>query len=305
MILRIIPDGVNFNFVKWGKVALIMSVLLTLGSLVLIYVRGINLGTDFAGGVVVDFQVADTSVDAERIKCVLAGAGLGSVSVQNFGEDPQEFMVVFKGGASSGSHVAVDKVKGALGELGEISYKKVDYVGAQIGLAQVKEGIIAVLGSLLCMFFYLCLRFRWQFAVGGVSALVHDVIITMGMISATGLEFSLPVMAAILMVIGYSVNDSVVIYDRVRELMVRSETKDMVQIVNTGINTTLSRTLLTSGTTMLAALPLMLLCEGAVQDLGIIAFFGVVVGTYSSIFVSTIPFIGSIQKALKLSSPAS
>ncbi|KJV67928.1 export membrane family protein [Anaplasma phagocytophilum str. ApNP] len=135
--------------------------------------------------------------------------------------------------------------------------------------------------------------------------MVHDVIITMGMISATGLEFSLPVMAAILMVIGYSVNDSVVIYDRVRELIVRSETKDMVQIVNTGINTTLSRTLLTSGTTMLAALPLMLLCEGAVQDLGIIAFFGVVVGTYSSIFVSTIPFIGSIQKALKLSSPAS
>ena len=299
VVLRIIPDGIRFDFVRRGRVAVCLSMVFTLLSLVLVGIKGIELGTDFTGGVVVNFELQSGTADVEHVKSVLVEAGLDGISVQGFKENANEFMVVFRGKKSSESHVAVDVVKNALAGLGSVTYKKLDYVGAQIGAAQIKSGIMAVLGALACMFVYLCVRFRWQFAVGGVIALVHDVVITMGMVSATGLEFGLPSMAAILMIIGYSVNDSVVIYDRVRELMAGPDIGDAKHVINTSINSTLSRTLLTSGTTLLAALPLILMCDGAVRDLGIIAFFGVVVGTYSSIFVSTIPFTGSIQRMLK------
>ncbi|MDB1135507.1 protein translocase subunit SecF [Candidatus Anaplasma sp. TIGMIC] len=298
MIHRLIPEGSSFDFVRWGKVAQALSILLTVGSIALICFKGLVLGTDFTGGIVVNFQFQDKGVDAERVKDSLSGIGLEGISVQSMGTSNSEYMVIFRGEGAAGGQASMHAVKSALNGLGEINYKRLDYVGAQVGMAQVREGLIAVGCALVSMFLYLCVRFRWQFAVGGVAALMHDVIVTMGMISATGLEFSLPVMAAILMIIGYSVNDSVVIYDRVRELMRNSEVKDVSSIVNLGINSTLTRTLLTSGTTLLAALPLILLCEGAVRDLGIIAFFGIVVGTYSSIFVSTIPFIGSIQRGL-------
>ena len=299
VVLRIIPDGIRFDFVRYGRIALALSIIMTLASLVFIGVKGVELGTDFTGGVVVHFELQDGTTDAEHVKSTLMSAGLDGISVQGFKENDQEFMVVFRGKRSSESHAAVDIVKSALSVLGDVTYKKLDYVGAQIGAEQVRSGVIAVLSALACMFVYLCVRFRWQFAIGGVVALIHDVVLTMGMVSVTGLEFSLPAMAAVLMIIGYSVNDSVVIYDRVRELMTNHKISDAKYVVNASINSTLSRTLLTSGTTLLAALPLILMCDGAVRDLGIIAFCGVVVGTYSSIFVSTIPFTSSIQRVLK------
>ena len=296
MVLRIIPDGISFNFVRWGGVALAASVLLVAISVALVCFKGVVLGTDFTGGVVLQFQVDNSAVNAEGVTNALTSSGLKGISVQSFDErEGREFMVVFRDKAVSGASGAVDVVKEALTGLGEITYKKVDFVGAQIGFSQVKEGIFAVVCALVCMFFYLWVRFRWQFALGGVLALVHDIIITIGMVSATNIEFGLPGLAAVLMIIGYSVNDSVVIYDRVRELLNSTKYHDVVSVINASINSTLSRTLLTSSTTVLATVPLIVLCEGAVRDIGIIAAFGVVVGTYSSIFVSTIPFVGSIR----------
>ncbi|AAV87022.1 protein export membrane protein [Anaplasma marginale str. St. Maries] len=301
MVLRIVPDGVNFNFIKHRKLALLISLVLLLGSALLIALKGVTLGADFTGGMVANFSLDDGHSTVEQVRAALSDAGLSGLSVQGFGDSGQEFMVVFRGTAGPGGSDELQRIKDAINGIGAITYKRLDYVGAQVGVAQVTRGVIAVLCSLVGMFLYLCCRFKLQFAVGGVLALVHDVAITMGMVSATGIEFGLPATAGVLMIIGYSVNDSVVIYDRIRELA-RGESvhgKDVGGIINAGINSTLSRTLLTSGTTLLAAVPLILLCEGAVHDLGVIVFFGVIVGTYSSIFISTVPFVSGAQKVLK------
>ncbi|ACZ48879.1 preprotein translocase subunit SecF [Anaplasma centrale str. Israel] len=301
MVLRIIPDSINFDFVRHGKLALFASFVLLLSSVLIIVLKGVTLGTDFTGGVVADFRLNEGHTSVERVRAVLSDSGLSGLSVQGVGDDGQEFMVIFRGAIGPNGSDELQRIKSALNSMGAITYRRLDYVGAQVGGAQVVRGIVAVLCSLVGMFLYLCCRFRWQFAVGGVLALVHDVVITMGIVSATGIEFGLPATAGILMIIGYSVNDSVVIYDRIRELISGNGLcgKSMGSIINAGINSTLSRTLLTSGTTLLAAVPLVLLCEGAVRDLGIIAFCGVVIGTYSSIFISTIPLMGGDTGALK------
>ncbi|MCU7611124.1 protein translocase subunit SecF [Anaplasma capra] len=297
MVLRIVPDDINFNFIARRKCALLLSAALLLGSLLLIALKGVVLGTDFTGGTVVDFSFDEGRASAEGVRSALADAGLSGLSVQSFGDSGREFMVVFRGAGESNG---LSRIKDVLNKMGPVTYKRLDYVGAQVGADQIVRGVIAVLCSLAGMFLYLCCRFRWQFAVGGVLALMHDVVITMGMVSATGIEFGLPATAGILMIIGYSVNDSVVIYDRIRECMGDKNMcyKDMGSIINASINSTLSRTLLTSGTTLLASVPLILLCEGAVRDLGIITFCGIVVGTYSSTFVATAPFASSMQRVL-------
>ena len=301
MVLRIVPDGVNFDFVRYRKLALLGSFVLLLGSMLLIALKGVTFGADFTGGMVANFSLDDGHSTVEQVRTALSDAGLSGLSVQGFGDGGQEFMVVFRGATGPRGSGELQQIKNALSRIGAITYKRLDYVGAQVGVAQVIRGVIAVLCSLVGMFLYLCCRFKWQFAVGGVLALVHDVAITMGMVSATGIEFGLPATAGVLMIIGYSVNDSVVIYDRIRELASGDSIhgKDVSGMINAGINSTLSRTLLTSGTTLLAAAPLILLCEGAVRDLGVIVFCGVIVGTYSSIFISTIPLVSGAQKVLK------
>ncbi|MGN7661794.1 MAG: protein translocase subunit SecF [Anaplasma sp.] len=295
---RIIPDDINFDFVRQRKVAMSLSLVLVLVSLLLIGIKGVVLGADFTGGMVVDFQLDEGSTSIDQVRSVFVETSLRGLSVQALGEGGREFIVIFRGGMEGPQ--AVDEVKNALETIGKITYNKLDYVGAQVGAGQIVKGVTAVLCSLFGMFLYLCCRFQWRFAVGGVLALMHDVVITMGIVSATGIEFGLPATAAVLMIIGYSVNDSVVIYDRIRGLMRDNESQDqMDQIINAGINSTLSRTLLTSGTTLLAAIPLILLCEGAVRDLGIIAVCGIVVGTYSSIFVSALLLTGGAHQAVK------
>ncbi|MEH0831340.1 protein translocase subunit SecF [Anaplasma bovis] len=299
-MVRFVPDDIDFNFVRYGKHALVSSIVLVICSIITMVFHGLEVGTDFTGGIVIDFSIHGENIDDGSVKSALLNAGLSGMSVQSFkGNNTKgEYMLTFRGDTGPDKHHSVDRVKAALNTLGEVTYNKLDYVGAQVGVEQIKEAVIAVCCALLCMFAYLCIRFRWQFAMGGVLALLHDIIITMGMISVTGLEFSLPAMAGILMIIGYSVNDSVVIYDRVRELMKSDIHKGVPFVVNAGINTTLSRTLLTSGTTLIAALPLIILCDGAVRNIGIIVFCGIVVGTYSSIFISTVPFVKSLEKEL-------
>ncbi|QXK92273.1 protein translocase subunit SecF [Neoehrlichia mikurensis] len=298
MILRIIPDNTHINFVKYSTYVLWCSVILLLFAVAVIFFKGLHIGLDFAGGIVIDLQVEKENLTLSDIRNVLHSGGLSNFSIQKLNDSDKEFLLNFQSLDNLNGLETISKIKNSLKAVSDnIIYNKIDYVGPQVGHEQIIEGIYALICSLIGMFIYLCYRFKWQFAIGGVAALIHDVVLTLGMISIVNIEFNLTSVAGLLMIIGYSVNDSVVIYNRIQELIRKSQdSKNLQDIVNIGINSTLSRTILTSGTTLLATVPLILLCKGLVRDLGIIIFFGITVGTYSSIFISVIPFIKSLQK---------
>ncbi|CAI27507.1 Protein-export membrane protein SECF [Ehrlichia ruminantium str. Gardel] len=278
--------GINVDFFKYRVYAISCSSLLVILSVLLVLFKGICFGTDFAGGIIIELRV--NQVDIKEINLKLQERGFVGFSVQSFNNNNKELMIRFKNEQNLDKTDSIEKIKGILKEiLGDVTYLKIDYVGPQVGYKQIFEGIYAILFSLLGMFLYLWIRFQWRFALGGIIALLHDVVLTLGLISLLGIEFNLSSTAAILTVIGYSVNDSVVIYDRIRELLRKMLKEKITEIINISINATLSRTILTSGTTMIAAIPLMLLCSGTVRDLSIIIFFGIAVGTYSSIFIAT------------------
>lgn len=265
-------------------------------SILLVLLKGIYFGTDFAGGIIIELRA--NQIDTKNVNLKLQENGFIGFSVQGFKNNDKELMIRFKSEKNSNQLHAIEKIKGVLEEiLGEVTYLKIDYVGPQVGYKQIFEGLCAIILSLLGMFLYLWLRFQWRFALGGVLALIHDVVLTLGLISLCNIEFNLSSTAAILTVIGYSVNDSVVIYDRIRELLKKKIQKKLPDIINMSINATLSRTILTSGTTMLASIPLMLLCQGTVRELSIIVFFGIAVGTYSSVFIATTSLSNNINKA--------
>ncbi|WP_395878275.1 protein translocase subunit SecF [Ehrlichia muris] len=289
-------SGININFSKYRIYAVSCSGILMLVSILLVLFKGIYFGTDFAGGIIIELR-AD-QIDTRNVNLKLQENGFIGFSVQGFKNNDKELMIRFKNEKNSRQSYVVEKIKGVLEEiLGEVTYLKIDYVGPQVGYKQIFEGLCAIIFSLLGMFLYLWLRFQWRFALGGVLALIHDVVLTLGLISLCNIEFNLSSTAAILTVIGYSVNDSVVIYDRIRELLKKKIQRKLPDIINMSINATLSRTILTSGTTMLASIPLMLLCQGTVRELSIIVFFGIAVGTYSSIFIATTSLSNSISKA--------
>ncbi|KJV69316.1 protein translocase subunit SecF [Candidatus Neoehrlichia procyonis] len=301
MALRIISDSTNIDFVRYSTYALFCSAMLLLFAITIVLFRGIHIGTDFAGGMVIDLRIENENVTLGDLRSILQKNGLNGFSIQELNSNNKEFLLNFKSFDDSNGSEIVLQVKEALKNIsGNVIYRKIDYVGPQVGHEQIIEGICALICSLLGMFLYLCCRFKWQFAVGGVVALIHDVVLTLGMISVVGIEFNLTSTAGLLMIVGYSINDSVVIYDRIRELVRTSQhSKNLHDIINISINSTLSRTILTSGTTLLATVPLVLLCKDSVRDLSIIIFFGITVGTYSSIFISVTPFMRSLQKEYK------
>ncbi|ABD45091.1 protein-export membrane protein SecF [Ehrlichia chaffeensis str. Arkansas] len=288
-------SDINIDFSKYRICALSCSGVLMLISILLVLLKGICFGTDFAGGIIIELR-AD-QVDVKSVNLKLQENGFVGFSVQGFKNNDRELMVRFKNEKDSDQSDTVEKIKGVLNKiLGEVTYLKIDYVGPQVGYKQIFEGLCAIIFSLLGMFLYLWVRFQWRFALGGVLALIHDVVLTLGLVSLCNIEFNLSSTAAILTVIGYSVNDSVVIYDRIRELLKKKLQKKLSDVINISINATLSRTILTSGTTMLASVPLMLLCQGTVRELSIIVFFGIAVGTYSSIFIATTSLSNDINK---------
>ena len=286
----------NIDFSKYGIYAISCSSILIIISILLVLFKGICFGTDFAGGIIIELR-AD-KVDIKSINLTLQEKGFVGFSIQGFNNNNKELMIRFKGEKNSDQTDTIEKIKKVLEQvLGKVTYLKIDYVGPQVGYKQIFEGLCAIIFSLFGMFLYLWIRFQWRFALGGVLALIHDVILTLGLISLCNIEFNLSSTAAILTVIGYSVNDSVVIYDRIRELLKKKLKEKFDKIINISINATLSRTILTSGTTMLASVPLMLLCQGTVRDLSIIVFFGIAVGTYSSIFIATSSLSSKMNKA--------
>jgi preprotein translocase subunit SecF len=277
----------SFNFMGPRKLAVGVSIVVIIISIVSLAMRGLELGLDFTGGVLIEVSY-DQPADLENIRAVLDAEGMTGAVVQNFGT-ASEVLIRLPPleGEVEGSDLG-DRVMAALrAEDSSVENRRVEFVGPQIGEDLVENGGLAMLFVLLMVFGYIVLRFRWKFAAGAISALVHDVIITFGFFSIVGLEFDQSVLAAVLAVIGYSLNDTIVVYDRIRENFRLMRRGTAEAIVNTSINQTLARTIITGMTTLLVLVALLLLGGETVAGFSIALIVGIVVGTYSSIYVAS------------------
>ncbi len=287
--IKLVPANTNYPFMRMRFAAFILSGLLILASLGMFFIQGLNKGIDFEGGILVEVGLQQDA-DLGAMRSALSGMGLGEVALQEFGR-PQDVLIRIERqpGDAEAQNAAVAAVKERLATTigGDISYRRVEFVGPKISGELVEAGRNAVLIAVACMLIYIWFRFEWQFSIGAVAALVHDVLLTIGMFAITGIEFNLSSVAAILTIVGYSVNDTVVVYDRVRENLRRYKSLGLVDLLNKSINETLARTTMTSVTTLLALFALFLLGGEIIRGFSFAMIWGVVIGTYSSIFVAT------------------
>lgn len=294
--MSLLKGSADINFMGPRRIAVaisIIAIILSIGSLV---TRGLNLGLDFTGGVLIEARY-ENEADLESIRTILVAEGFDGAVVQNFGAVNEVLIRIPPMESTEGASEAdaaqetadlANQVLGALRAADEsVERRRADYVGPQIGEELVEKGGQAMLFTLVMVFVYIVLRFRWKFAAGAISALVHDVIITFGFFSLTGMEFNQSVLAAILAVVGYSLNDTIVVYDRIRENFRLMRRGTAESIVNTSINQTLSRTVITGVTTLLVLLALYLLGGESVAGFAIALIVGIVVGTYSSIYTAS------------------
>lgn len=267
---------------KVHKLALIMSVFCIVGSLALVFVKGLNFGIDFAGGILIEARMPENA-EVSKVRELITSQ-VKDVQIQNV--DKQDLLIrVAK--TDEEQSVIVKKIQEILNQnFTNVEYRKIDYVGPQVGSELIKKGFMALFMSFLFIMIYIWIRFDWQFGLGGIFALIHDAILTLGFFAISGLEFNLTSIAAILTVIGYSINDSVVIYDRIRENLRRYKKMDLAALINSSTNSTLSRTVLTSGVTLFSLLALMIFGGEALHSFSTATFVGIVIGTYSSIYIS-------------------
>lgn len=272
---------------RQGRIALILSAIMVITSFVSFFTRGFNFGIDFTGGTLIEVGYQQ-DVALDRVRGALEQAGYGGASVQHFGT-LRDVLVRIPPAEDISSAELSDRVFRALSAeaAGEVELRRVEFVGPQVGDELTEQGGLAVLYSLIGILIYVALRFEWRFAVGAVVATVHDVVITVGLFSLLQLEFDLPVLAAVLAVIGYSLNDTIVVYDRIRENFRKMRKGRPVDIINNALNQTLSRTIMTSGTTALVVLALFVLGGQIIHGFAWVLLVGIIVGTYSSIYVAS------------------
>ncbi len=277
----------RFDFMGKRYLALGLSCLLIVLSLGSLLVQGLNLGLDFTGGTLIEIGYP-TPVDLPKVRTLLVQNGFESAVVQRFGTT-REILVRLPPDPELNSAALSTKVVAVLhsGSDAEPKLRRVEFVGPQVGEDLVEKGGLAMLFSLIGILIYVAWRFEYRFAAGAVIALIHDVIITLGVFSLTRLEFDLSVLAAVLAIIGYSINDTVVVFDRIRENFRRMRRGDPLEIINASINQTLSRTILTSGTTLLVVFALALLGGEIIHNFSLALIIGIVVGTYSSIYIAS------------------
>lgn len=286
---RLVPEGTTVPFLRFRTAAFVVSGILIVLSLILLPTRGLNLGIDFRGGTLVEVRMPG-AVDLGTMRAALGGLGLGEVALQEFGVDTDVLIRVERqSGDQAAQLAAIDLVKAALSETfgGDISYRRVEFVGPKVSEELFWAGAQAVLYALLAVLAYIWFRFEWQFAIGAIVALIHDVILTLGIFSLLGLEFNLATVAAVLTIVGYSLNDTVVVFDRVRENLRRYKSMALDALMDRSLNETLARTLMTSLTTMLALLALFIFGGPVIRGFTFALIWGVIVGTYSSIFIAT------------------
>jgi preprotein translocase subunit SecF len=274
----------NVQFIRWRPVFLVMSALLVGCSIVLILFRGLNFGVDFTGGIMVEVRLPAGAAELPELRSRLSALDLGDVSVQEFGE-ANTFLarVPRQPGGEQAQQVAVERVRGALPGA---EFRRIEVVGPQVSSDLLESGIYAVLGALAGILIYIWFRFEWQFGLAALSAIIHDVISTLGIFALFGFEFNLTTVAAVLMIAGYSINDTVVVFDRVRENLRRYKTLSMGELFNRSINETLSRTVMTSATTLVAVFALYILGGEVIRDFSFALIWGIAIGTYSSICVA-------------------
>ncbi len=286
--LKLVPANTSIPFLKSRFAAFGLSLLLILGSIGMFFGPGLNKGIDFEGGIMIEVKMPEAPELAD-MRSDLGSLGLGQVSLQTFGA-PDDILIRVQRqeGDSEAQKIAVEKVKAKLDERygQDISYRRIEFVGPTISAELVDTAIQAVLVSVVAILIYIWLRFEWHYSVGAIAALVHDVILTIGMFAVTGIEFNLASVAAILTIVGYSINDTVVVYDRIRENFRRYKKMEVQDLLNLSINETLSRTVMTSVTTLLALLALFIFGGEVIRGFATAMIFGVLVGTYSSIFVA-------------------
>ena len=287
MSFKLIPDNVSFNFVKQSYFCFIISVAIIIGSFVSLYSKGLNYGIDFAGGILVELRT-DEEVPISKFREILNDRDFKGAIIQNFGSK-KDVIIRIRGQENNNQAEVVNKLKTSLNDniKAKIDYRKTDYVGPQVGSELKQSAIYAFFIALAAMLIYIWLRFEWQYGLGAIVALLHDGVAVIGFFSITGLEFNLTSVAAVLTVIGYSINDTVVIYDRVRENLARYKDFVLKNIINKSVNETLSRTIITAGTTILALAALIILGGSVLESFSWGMMFGVIIGTYSSIYVAS------------------
>lgn len=281
------------DFIAHKKIAFVVSLVLIVYSAFLIGSKGLNFGVDFTGGIVMEIRSAkdiDIAALREHLDEETENLGINEITLQNIG-DKKNVMVRISNPEDSSEESRVKliaSVKNIISsDIKDVKFRKVDFVGPQIGKELIENGMKALVLAFIGMMIYIWLRFEWQFGLGAIIALIHDVIITLGIYAFLGLEFNITSIAAILTIIGYSINDSVVIYDRIRENLRKFRKKELGEILNISVNDTLSRTILTAGTTLVALLALIIAGGQAILGLSIAVFCGVIIGTYSSIYIAS------------------
>jgi len=277
----------DIDFMGQRKLAMRVSATLIVISLISLLFRGLTFGIDFTGGTLIEVGY-EQPPQLEQVRKVLADNGFAEAQVQQFGT-PNDLLIRLAPREGVKAAELSDKVFAALSQAadGKVELRRVEFVGPQVGDELTEDGALAVLVALMAILMYVAVRFEWRFAVGSVAALVHDVTITLGFFSVTGLEFDLTVLAAVLAVIGYSLNDTIVVFDRIRENFRKIRKGDSERIINISLNQTLSRTLVTSLTTLLVLLALFFLGGEIIHNFSLALILGIVVGTYSSIYVAS------------------
>ncbi len=282
IVIRRIP---NIDFMGLHKLGFVLSLVLTVASIALFLTKGLNYGIDFSGGTLIEVRSTDGPADLAAMRAKLNGIGLGEVSLQGFGS-PNDVLIRLprQPGDDKAQMLGVNKVKETLGQA--VDYRRTEVVGPKVGSELIQAGVIATVLALLAIAAYVWFRFEWQFGVGAMLSTLHDTVTTIGLFSLLQIEFNLTTLAAILTIAGYSVNDTVVIYDRVRETMRKYKTMDFRTLINKSLNETLSRTILTVSTTALAVLSLFLFGGEVLRGFSIAMLWGIVIGTYSSLFIA-------------------
>ncbi|WP_343072414.1 protein translocase subunit SecF [Roseibium litorale] len=288
-LLRLIPDDTKIRFMWLRKISFPLAIVLGLGSIALFFMVGLNYGIDFKGGTVIEMKTQGPA-DVAGIRSALSDLNLGDVQVQQFGgEDEVLVRIEEQPGGELAQQAVVAKVRDAFAE-DQVDFRRVEVVGPRVSEELARAGILGVAVSLIAILFYIWFRFEWQFAIGAILTTFNDVLVTIGLFVILRLDFSLSSIAAVLTIIGYSLNDTVVVYDRIRENLRRYKKMPLTDLLDQSINETLSRTTMTSLTTLLALFALYAFGGEVIRSFTLAMIFGIAIGTYSSIFLAA-PFL--------------
>lgn len=299
-MLRLISDNTTIKFIKLKALSFTFSGILSVLAILSVLFVGLNFGIDFKGGILLEVRT-NNNIGISDIRSKISNLNIGEVSIQEFGVKSDYLIRVERQkGSDNAQQIAVEILKGSLdNSFGkDIDYRRLEYVGPTVSKDLISDGVMAICFAIIAMLAYIWFRFELPFAIGAIVALLHDIILTLGLFSILGLEFNLSTVAAILLIIGYSMNDTVVVYDRIRENLRKFKKMELKELLDKSINETLSRTINTTITTMLALGALYLIGGQIISDFAFAMLWGIIVGTYSSIFIaSTILMFLNIRRS--------